>query len=60
MLKVQSIVQDMATFDCWKKKERKCKISTKKQHGFHSIAGPFGLPEKHLLNLPDTSDLSLF
>lgn len=41
------------------KKEGNSKISTKKQHGFYSVAGPFGLPEKHLLSLPGTSELSL-
>lgn len=59
MLKVQSFVQDMPTLDHWKK-EMKFKISTKKQHGFYSITGPFVLPEKHLLILSGTSELSLF
>jgi len=50
---------DLAVFDLWAKKGRTCKISAKKQRGFYSFAGPFGLPEKHFLNLPGTSDLPL-
>lgn len=58
MLKVQNIVQGMATLSTGRKKDNS-KSPLKRQCGFYSIIGPFGLHEKHLLNLPDAPDLSL-